>query len=336
TPKVASTGKLKRGGTGKLKKPKLPVPPAIKDVFDALRATSLTGHIDFFVQFIAESKSDGAPQFTLIGGAKVADGGKLAGGLTEILRQVQANAKITQRLDLNVDSHAGVTFHRLVETAENRGPELMYGGQPAVYVGLGSQAVWFAIGQPSALAQLKQVIDRAQDDPESRPSASDRIPFQITMHMKRWIEFGQANGEELQRAAIQQQENALAAQRAAAEANGAKEPASPETPKESKPNATDKPANSGNNQLRNYGNGPGGNRGGERNRPSPEQRWEEMQRQAFSGNDDLLRVDFKPTDQGARLKLTFDESFIRLMGLGISAGIDSQNEQRRRTKPGGI
>ncbi len=61
-----------------------------------------------------------------------------------------------------------------------------------------------------------------------------------------------------------------------------------------------------------------------------------MQRQAFSGSDDLVRVDFKPTNQGARLKLEFDEGFIRLMGLGVSAGIDALNEQQRRresTKP---
>jgi len=46
--------------------------------------------------------------------------------------------------------------------------------------------------------------------------------------------------------------------------------------------------------------------------------------------DDLVRVDFKPTNQGARLKLEFDERFIRLMGPGVSTGLDALNEQQRR------
>ena len=58
--------------------------------------------------------------------------------------------------------------------------------------------------------------------------------------------------------------------------------------------------------------------------------WNAMQKKAFSGNDDKLRIDFKPTDQGARIQLQFDESFLRLMGIGISRGIDSNIENERK------
>lgn len=323
TPKVTSTGKPKRGGTGKPKKPKLPVPQPIKDVFDSLRATALTGHIDFFAQFVTDNKSNGSPQFTLLGGAKVADGTKLASGLTEILKQVKDRPGLAA-LDFNIDTHKGVTFHRLMGSEIRRSDELMYGGKPSLYIGLGSQAVWFAIGQPDALAQLKQVIDRTEANPSARPSGSDRIPIQLTAHMKRWVEFGNANGEALQEEALKQRDKAIAAQQAAAEANGAK-PAVADTPK------VPPPANPGNNPPRRNGDNAERDRG---NRQTPMQSWQEMQRKAFSGSDDLLRVDFRPTDQGARLKLEFDEGFIRLMGFGVSAGLDSlaEREQRQRRK----
>jgi hypothetical protein len=132
-PKVASTGKPKRGGTGKPKKPKIPVPQPIKDVFDSLRATALTGHIDFFAQFVTDSKSNGSPQFTLLGGAKVADGTKLASGLTEILKQIKDRPGLAA-LDFNIDTHKGVTFHRLLGSDIRRSDELMYGGKPALYL----------------------------------------------------------------------------------------------------------------------------------------------------------------------------------------------------------
>ena len=55
-----------------------------------------------------------------------------------------------------------------------------------------------------------------------------------------------------------------------------------------------------------------------------------MQKKAFSGNDDKMRIDFKPTDQGARIRLQFDESFMRLMGLGVSRAMDSNIEAERK------
>ncbi|MBC7817222.1 MAG: hypothetical protein IAG10_10070, partial [Planctomycetaceae bacterium] len=111
-PKSTGLPKSKRGSSGKVPKAKIPVPPALHDVFESLRTTAKTGHVDFFVQFIAESKSDGAPQFTLIGGAKIADGTKFAGGVTEILRQLKDRPGMA-RMDFGIDTHAGVTFHRI-------------------------------------------------------------------------------------------------------------------------------------------------------------------------------------------------------------------------------
>ena len=192
--------------------------------------------------------------------------------------------------------------------------------------------MWFALGQSDALSQLKLVIDRVNTEPVARPDRRDFIPFQFHMHMKKWIELGEANSEQrLERfekqIAVQQEaatEAAIAAQ--AAETAAAKAAAKPA---EAAPKARE-----GNGPQR--GNGPG--RGGPQGfgNQTAEQRkqglatWNSMQKTAFSGNDDKLRIDFKPTDQGARIRLQFDESFLRLMGLGVSRGIDSNIENERK------
>lgn len=328
-PKSTGLPKSKRGATGnKVQKAKVPVPPALHDVFESLRATAKTGHVDFFVQFMADSKSDGAPQFSLVGGAKVADGTKFAGGVTEILNQLKERPGMA-RMDLSIDSHAGVTFHRISSDGleNDPGAQETFGSKPAVYLGVGSQAVWFALGQADALSQLKLVIDRVNTEPVARPDRRDFIPFQFHMHMKKWIELGEANSEkrmERIETAIAQQEakvlEAEAAAKAAAEKAGAKPAAAP---------------NGGEGNGPRRGNGPG--RGGPQQfGGSAEQRragmatWNSMQKKAFSGNDDKLRIDFKPTDQGARIQLQFDESFLRLMGLGISRGMDGNIENERK------
>ncbi len=329
-PKSTGLPKSKRGSAGKPLKAKIPVPPALHDIFESLRATAKTGHVDFFVQFIADSKSSGAPQFTLIGGAKIADGSRFAGGMTEILRQLKDRPGMA-RMDFSIDSHAGVTFHRIAGGGLDTDPgaQETFGAKPAVYVGLGSQAVWFALGQADALPQLKLVIDRVNTVPASRPDRRDFIPFQFHMHMKKWIELGNANSEkQLERLekTIAEKEAAAKAAEAAAKAaaqNGGGNAVQPA------PNAND-------------GNGPqrGPRRGGPGpqgfGRQTPEQRregmatWNAMQKKAFSGNDDKLRIDFKPTDQGARFRLQFDESFMRLMGLGVSRAVDSNIEAERK------
>lgn len=331
-PKSTGLPKSKRGATGnKALRAKVPVPPALHDIFESLRATAKAGHVDLFVQFIADSKSDGPPKFSLIGGAKIADGTRLAGGVTEILRQVKDRPGMA-RMDLNIDSHAGVTFHRLIGEGMNRDPGFQetFGEEAAVYVGLGSQAVWFAMGQPDTLSQLKLVIDRVNTDPVARPDRRDFIPFQFHMHMKKWIELGEANSEKrLERfekviAEAEAAEQAKVAEaKAAAEKAGANPTGGDAQPREGNPRRRDR--------------GQGGQTPQEAfRRQSAEQRragmatWNAMQKQAFSGNDDKMRIDFKPTDQGARIQLQFDESFLRLMGLGISRGLDSNIENERK------
>ena len=48
----------------------------------------------------------------------------------------------------------------------------------------------------------------------------------------------------------------------------------------------------------------------------------EMAREAFSEGGDSLRIDFKPTEKGGRLRVEIEEGFIRLLGLGVARRYD--------------
>lgn len=48
----------------------------------------------------------------------------------------------------------------------------------------------------------------------------------------------------------------------------------------------------------------------------------DLARDAFEEGDDKLRIDFRPTEKGGRLRIEIEEGFIRLLGLGVSKRFD--------------
>ncbi|MGC1274217.1 MAG: hypothetical protein WBC44_10960 [Planctomycetaceae bacterium] len=48
----------------------------------------------------------------------------------------------------------------------------------------------------------------------------------------------------------------------------------------------------------------------------------DLAREAFEEGDDTLRMDFRPTEKGGRLRIEIEEGFIRLLGLGVSKRYD--------------
>ena len=63
----------------------------------------------------------------------------------------------------------------------------------------------------------------------------------------------------------------------------------------------------------------------------------ENARASFESENDALRLDVRPTDNGIRLRVEFEEGFIALMGRGISKGIDEgvfRGPQLGQPRPG--
>ncbi len=55
-------------------------------------------------------------------------------------------------------------------------------------------------------------------------------------------------------------------------------------------------------------------------------RFREVASDAFAKGGQTLRVEVKPTESGARMRVTFEEGFIRLIGLSISRQMDRRNQ----------
>ena len=62
--------------------------------------------------------------------------------------------------------------------------------------------------------------------------------------------------------------------------------------------------------------------------PGPDARpGQKLALQAFSRGGDALQVDVRPTDDGARLRVTFGEAFLRLIGMGAGQQFDRRMER---------
>ena len=59
-------------------------------------------------------------------------------------------------------------------------------------------------------------------------------------------------------------------------------------------------------------------------RPRPDR---ELARQAFTEGADRLRIDIRPTESGARLRVEADEGLMRLIGLGMARRFDRRQQR---------
>lgn len=220
-----------------------PVPKngALEDIFKALKATANDGHIDFFMQMEGQP----AEGFTLIGGARIAEGRRVASAMQSILQLVQERSEDTT-IELNAGSHQGVTFHKI--QGPNDDDSRVFGENPAFYVGSSSKTIWFCLGGQEALPTMKSAIDLVQENLVSPKERAPSAPFQIVANITRWLELN-ADSE-----------------------------------------------NSG--------------------------RGRELAQEAFKKGEDTVRLDFRPTESGARFRVHLAEGFLKFVGLAIANRVD--------------
>lgn len=162
-----------------------PVAPAVHSLFAALNKTALTGHADAFFQY----KVLPAERMALFGGIKVEEGKQLSAAVRSILSQLKQNPDVG-KMELDIDSHKGVSFHRLGgrEQAVSPANQRIYGGTPSVYVGTGPSVIWFSLGDSTSLDATKTAID---DLATSRGKVGKRkrgAPFQFVLNVTPWLD----------------------------------------------------------------------------------------------------------------------------------------------------
>lgn len=158
---------------------------AVGGMYEALSATVEDGLVDVCLQFVAPE-----PKAFVIRGAVRLKGARTFGtSLAALLTQIQNNPDVG-RIDVNFASHQGVMLHRIGDRDEGEDVEeqRMFGGDPDLYVGADTQALWFAIGADNALTELKQGIDLARAAAGHPPAtAAGAAPIQFISRMNAWL-----------------------------------------------------------------------------------------------------------------------------------------------------
>lgn len=155
------------------------------DVIEPLIATAEKGHADFFLQFAGEPPA----RFSLLAGLRVQDGRRLARGLKAVLEKLKQR-KNAPPIQINVDSHRGIAFHRIRFPRVTAQMKRFFGASPAVYVGAGSQAVWLAIGEESAFKDLRGAIDKVLDRKGTVVRNRSVAPFKLAVNVASWLAMG--------------------------------------------------------------------------------------------------------------------------------------------------
>ena len=162
-----------------------PVAPAVHNLFAALNKTAVTGHADAFFQY----KVVPPERMALFGGLKVEEGKQLSTAIRSILSELQRNPEVAE-MELDIDSHKGVSFHRLGSRAESvsAANQRIYGGNPSVYVGTGPNVVWFSLGDSGSLDATKAAIDNLATERAKVGNRKRGAPFQFVFNMAPWID----------------------------------------------------------------------------------------------------------------------------------------------------
>ncbi len=115
--------------------------PAVEKMAQSLQATFDQGHINIIFQFLPDTNRN----FVLIGGMKIVGAQTFGTALRDILSAVGEREEI-ESVQLDVGQYQNVAFHRLQGTNANDEEKRLYGGHPAVTLGVGNSTFWFGVG----------------------------------------------------------------------------------------------------------------------------------------------------------------------------------------------
>lgn len=166
----------------------------VDPLFDSLKATAEQGEMDFCVQFQPVT----GKQFVFLGGLRVVGGESFGTGLEQLLTAAQGREEV-QKIELNVETHQKIAFHRIVAKNIPQREQRTYGGVPSVYLGTSSQTLWFAVGADEALPSLKTAIDQIQVANVTEPGGGSAYPFQMILHTSPWLNLPAVDDEETSR-----------------------------------------------------------------------------------------------------------------------------------------
>lgn len=169
------------------------VKAALADFMDAFQATMESGQSDG-----GAAVHLGADSLTLVAGAQIKEPGKFESGLKKLAAVAEKEPGFNG-VQWNAATHEGVNFHTLAVPVPEDETEArkMFGEKVDVAIGIGTDAVYVAVGQNN-LDAVNKAIDASKAEPNKAVP-----PFAFSASLGQIMEAAAANGKEEDRAALQ-------------------------------------------------------------------------------------------------------------------------------------
>jgi len=249
----------------------------------AIQDTFREGHLDVFGQCYADSDD----KLVVAGAVRVLEGETIAAGLSDFLNRVQGQDGLDS-LQINIDEHAGIQFHRIGLGAGIPGVNTVLGLDPGVIFGCGPRSMWFGLGGDETLQTVGGAIDQLQAAYEQPTQPAHSSTMRLVVNIDQLIRLGDAakTSADIDKDAAEQK------------TESATDNDPPQKPQSRKRR---------------------GNIGRQR-QIAAETRSERMAswRKTFAEGGDRIRMDFQPTDSGSRFRLEFGEAFLKGIGRAIT------------------
>jgi hypothetical protein len=159
-----------------------PLPPALTNMFDALRDTVKEGHTNMFMQFYGEPGA-----FSIVGGVKLVGGKAVGGGIRDLLERLSGDLDVeVGSVELDAESHNDISFHHIAAKDADEA-ERMFGDQLGVYIGADNRTLWFAIGGDAAFEKTTELMDTLAEPKPANRKRSRRAPMQMIFNINQWL-----------------------------------------------------------------------------------------------------------------------------------------------------
>lgn len=268
------------------------VPGEGSPLFLALSALSETvakGHLDMFAQIYRDANE----KIAVVGALRVEDGDAVAAGLQDLLIRFRDEKDIGE-IQIGYRDHSDIIFHRIEFKDPDAGAQELFGAQPGVMVGSTSRSVWFCIGGDASYDVLTGVMDELKASYENPVDRVSPAPMSVILHLRDLIDL------------VQGAEAANKKERAEEQATQAEELAAVKT--------EGKPAEGGDERARQW-------QEIRAKRQAARQKRNQIFLETLEAGEDMIHLEFRPTDEGFRMQFRFDVGFIKGVGAMAASSI---------------
>jgi len=166
---------------------------AMNDFLDAFQATMESGRMDG-----CAALQLGADKLTFVAAAQIKEPGKFESGLKKLAAVAEKEPDF-HGVQWNAANHDGVTFHTLSVPvpADEEEARKVFGEKVDVAIGIGSEAVYLAVGQDN-LEAMNKAIDASKAEPNKAVP-----PFEFSTSLGQIMRFAAANAKPDQRPMLQ-------------------------------------------------------------------------------------------------------------------------------------